>query len=138
MTTTTTKVCLHTNCDTEIAGGRLACRSHWYELPVSLRNEIWRHYRAGNTIAHRAAVVEAVRHWDPRTRGALRCHNCKNDTALIDEATNRPTCITCAKAGLTSPLTTTLTCPTCRHQVGILIAIDDGPDKCPECHGILK
>lgn len=138
MTTTTRHVCLHPACDTEIGLELLACRRHWYELPIKLRNDIWRHYRSGNTTAHRAAVVEAVRVWDPRSHSSLRCHNCRVETALIDEENQRPTCITCAKSGLTSPLTMTLTCPTCRHQVPLLVSIDDGPEQCPECHGVLR
>lgn len=64
-----TTICAHPICQLEIPAGRLACRSHWFALPTTLRARIWatyqgRHDDAPATLqAHQAAVLEAGRVW---------------------------------------------------------------------------
>ena len=132
-------LCPHRACHTRIPDGQFACKPHWFELPLSLRTRINTHYRAGRLIDHRAAVLDALRYWNPRTRTQLRCHHCKTVTDLIDDETGRPECVDCAKTELDQTAdrhatpSDTLTCPSCHRETGMLISVDSDPSTCPAC-----
>lgn len=53
---------------TKLPYAMLACPKHWYELPEDLRTRIWRTWRRTDTVAHRAAVAEAVEVWLARAK----------------------------------------------------------------------
>lgn len=144
MTTKYQAVCAHRDCDVELHttdadDGRPSCSEHWRELPLSLRTRIASLHHGGQAVEHRAAVIDAIRYWNPRTRDHLRCHHCKTATDWIDEVTGLPECVDCAKteldqtAGRHSQPTDTLTCPECHRDTGMLISVDDGPELCPAC-----
>ncbi len=48
-------------CGRAIKGERIFCAKHWFQVPLRLRQQIWRLYRTqpGST-AHRRAVLEAI------------------------------------------------------------------------------
>lgn len=39
--------CHATGCKKAVPPEMFTCRTHWYSLPKSLRDKIWRHYREG-------------------------------------------------------------------------------------------
>lgn len=50
-------------CGAQIRFGMLACRNHWYLLPVPLRNAILLTYRGGNKRAYVENVRSAEKVW---------------------------------------------------------------------------
>jgi hypothetical protein len=50
-------------CQAPILTGMLACRKHWYALPLVLRNAILLSYRGSDREAYVAHVREAERVW---------------------------------------------------------------------------
>ena len=49
---------------TDVADGKLACRTHWWKIPEPLRyalNRAWDQGRGQFTTAHRNAMAECVR-----------------------------------------------------------------------------
>jgi len=50
-------------CRMPVATGMLACKPHWYMLPQSLRNNIWRTYREGHTLEYAGYVRKADEVW---------------------------------------------------------------------------
>lgn len=59
--------CAKPGCDVVVPHGMLACRPHWYALPVDLRRTINATYRAllagKASTDYRAALVEATEEW---------------------------------------------------------------------------
>lgn len=45
-----THTCHATGCVRPVPPKMFMCKSHWFELPVSDRNEIWRLYRPGQEV----------------------------------------------------------------------------------------
>lgn len=64
--------CPHPQCDAEISNYIYACRQHWFELPVDIRQAIttaWRRVGLGDSAgiaAHGAATAAAVDYWHDR------------------------------------------------------------------------
>ncbi len=66
--------CAHPTCTAQVPYGVLACRAHWFALPMAVRNRVgwtWRRWRGD--LAHvaaleeyEAAVAEAVTAWGAR------------------------------------------------------------------------
>lgn len=47
-------------CKKQVPYEQLACRSHWYALPLDLRNRVWRAYRGRSDEDHLMVVAEAI------------------------------------------------------------------------------
>jgi hypothetical protein len=137
---TTITTCHHPRCHTSIRGHELACHQHWTELPIALRNRIWRTWKSGDKAAHGQAITAALKLWVAAIEEAerpARCHNCKSETILEDpDNDNKPICLTCARAALPGG-PTRQACSRCRSDTGLLIAVDAGdgmgPDLCADC-----
>ena len=55
--------CPAPGCDRQVNYTMLACRPHWYAIPKSLRDAVWRTYRRGlgaGSPEHTEAVLAAV------------------------------------------------------------------------------
>jgi hypothetical protein len=65
-----THKCPAPECDIAVPLERLACRRDWSRLPLEIRAEIWRAYRAGEAVNHRHATAEAISWFkgNPRAR----------------------------------------------------------------------
>jgi hypothetical protein len=60
-------ICRVTGCLKEHANNLLCCRGHWFALPTSVRDEIWRLYRtAPGSDAHREAALNALKWLDEK------------------------------------------------------------------------
>ena len=130
----TENVCARPGCEAHIEGFQLACRTHWFDLPTSLRNRIWRHHRSGNTGAHHQAVVEALAVWDPPPPPPVRCHVCRIQTDLIEAETNQPVCLTCAKISIGSGMPIDEPCSRCGRTSVVLVSLDEqDPHLCFDC-----
>lgn len=66
---------LHTchwpGCPKRVKPSVWGCRSHWYTLPIDLRNAIWKAYRPGQEVsktpsAQYVAAAKAVQDWIAR------------------------------------------------------------------------
>lgn len=60
--------CHWPGCGVQVPPAMWGCKSHWFTLPASLRNEIWRHYRPGQEIDGRPSadyinVAKQVQEW---------------------------------------------------------------------------
>jgi hypothetical protein len=59
--------CARPGCGREIPRNKFACKPCWLTLPQVIREDInvgWRtRRRTGNPLDHRAATLEAQRHW---------------------------------------------------------------------------
>lgn len=72
--------CHHPTCNNVVPPNLLACKPHWFQLPDSIRNEIWRTYRSGQEIdkrpsaAYIAAFKEAERYWLGQMANKSRCN----------------------------------------------------------------
>lgn len=60
--------CHWPGCETKVAPALWGCRKHWFMLPLSLRNKIWRTYRPGQEIsktpsAEYLAAANEVQAW---------------------------------------------------------------------------
>lgn len=60
--------CHWPGCDKQVPPAMWGCRKHWYDLPINLRNAIWRTYRPGQEVAatpSRAyvAAARAAQEW---------------------------------------------------------------------------
>ena len=55
--------CGKPGCRVQVPTTMLACRTHWYALPRDLRQTISAAYKAGDTVGHREAYLEAVGVW---------------------------------------------------------------------------
>ncbi len=55
--------CHWIGCKVQVPPKMYACRRHWYMLPESIRNEIWRYYRPGQEVTKdpSRAYIEAAR-----------------------------------------------------------------------------
>lgn len=42
--------CHWPGCGKQVPPAMWGCRAHWFTLPQSLRNAIWRHYRIGQEV----------------------------------------------------------------------------------------
>lgn len=132
-------ICAHPRCDQSVAGHELACKPHWDQLPVLLRNRIWRNYRRNpGGKAHVAAIGQARAHWWKQVSATeLRCAHCKSKhDVLVDPETDTPVCLTCLKPDLDElhrPGDGLFTCPRCHRTVIALVTIDDGPQLCCHC-----
>jgi hypothetical protein len=53
------------SCDVRVSSELVACRPHWYMLPIALRNAIWEAYRTrrSNPGGHAAALRAALDWW---------------------------------------------------------------------------
>lgn len=49
-TQTRTHHCHWPGCDKQVPPALYACTTHWYKLPLALRNRIWRAYKIGQEI----------------------------------------------------------------------------------------
>lgn len=66
--------CAHPTCTAQVPYGVLACRAHWFALPMAVRNRVgwtWRWWRLNtDDLAalheYEAAVGEAVTAWGAR------------------------------------------------------------------------
>lgn len=47
-------------CDVEVPPAMLMCKSHWFRVPLKLRNRVWAEYHNGITKAYCAAAKAAV------------------------------------------------------------------------------
>ena len=137
---TTITVCGHPRCHTSIRGHELACQLHWHELPIALRNRIWKTWKSGDHTAHGQAITQALKHWVANIEEAerpARCHNCRSETIFEDPANDhKPICLTCARAALGGqPIAQA--CTRCRSETTLLVAVDTGdgmgPDLCADC-----
>lgn len=61
-------ICRVRGCTKQHMPDQLACRSHWFELPKAMRDEIWRLHRNGPEDEHREACFSALEFLN---RGAL-------------------------------------------------------------------
>lgn len=55
--------CHWPGCGVKVPPSMWGCRSHWFRLPLSLRHNIWKHYRPGQEIDKRpsAEYIAAAR-----------------------------------------------------------------------------
>lgn len=51
--------CPYPGCDSPVPYVQLACRAHWFQLPLDLRYRISRAYKSQKWAEHRAALAEA-------------------------------------------------------------------------------
>jgi len=42
--------CHHPNCNVSVPPKMLACRAHWFQLPLDIRNRVWEVYVPGQEI----------------------------------------------------------------------------------------
>jgi hypothetical protein len=57
------RTCPHPGCHREIAPDRFACKRHWYQLPIAMREKIWTDYVGGTT-----DLSAALAYWESSTR----------------------------------------------------------------------
>lgn len=58
--------CPGPECEREVNVTMLACHGHWYQVPASIRNAVWREYKkAPGSPAHRHAMDLAVKAMQP-------------------------------------------------------------------------
>lgn len=61
--------CHHPHCTEPVPPKMLACKTHWFQLPLNLRRRIWIHYRPGQEIdknpseGYIAVMRECIRFW---------------------------------------------------------------------------
>lgn len=57
-------LCHHPKCDTPVPPRMLACRTHWFQLPKWLRDEVWERYSPGQERRKDPSpeYLETVRH----------------------------------------------------------------------------
>jgi hypothetical protein len=55
--------CPGKGCTEQVPTSKLACRSHWFQLPKELRDRIWKAWRSGDTDKHQEAIMEAVAYY---------------------------------------------------------------------------
>lgn len=48
-------------CDVEVPPAMLMCKSHWFRVPLALRNRVWAEYHKGITRAYCEVAKAAVR-----------------------------------------------------------------------------
>lgn len=55
--------CHWPGCERQVPPAAWGCRSHWYSLPIDIRNAIWKAFQPGQEISGRpnVAYVEAAR-----------------------------------------------------------------------------
>ena len=55
--------CHWPGCSRNVPPAMWGCKTHWYKLPVALRNKVWRTYQPGQEIGKRpsAEYVEVAR-----------------------------------------------------------------------------
>lgn len=59
--------CRVSGCTGSHSTDQVCCRSHWFALPLAVRNEIWKLYREEDgSDAHRTAVFNALAWLDER------------------------------------------------------------------------
>jgi hypothetical protein len=60
--------CPGPDCHAIVSAGMLACRRHWYQVPVPLRDRVWSAWRGGagaGSEAHTQAMRDAIRTMTP-------------------------------------------------------------------------
>lgn len=127
--------CIHHDCPdpADPALPMASCRPHWYELPVLLRNRIWRADTIDNRLGLAKHVQEALKLWSS-TAPRLRCHRCKSNADLIDVADNRAICIVCLSAILGGSNPDPMHCARCGSETLALSAVNtDEPTICLDC-----
>lgn len=66
--------CHHPTCPIAVPPAMLACKPHWFQLPLAIRNEIWRTYRKGQEVdksptrEYMAAFQKAQDYWEERLK----------------------------------------------------------------------
>jgi hypothetical protein len=56
--------CPGPDCEAQVPDHMLMCRTHWYQVPRSLRNAVWKAWRDGagsGTAEHTQAITLAIR-----------------------------------------------------------------------------
>lgn len=53
------KICPHPACNREIPRYMFACSTHWFQLPKTMRDEIWRTYDGGQGVGTKEYVAAA-------------------------------------------------------------------------------
>lgn len=58
-----THACPKTDCGIQVPAQQFACRTHWFQIPKPLRDEIWSAYKAGKQglRRHREAMISATK-----------------------------------------------------------------------------
>lgn len=70
-----THQCPGPECVKQIAYERLACPPHWFQVPVAIRNAVYRAWANGEgagTIAHTRAMEAAIARMSPLRRSGAR------------------------------------------------------------------
>ena len=61
--------CHHPTCTKPVPPKMLACRSHWFQLPLELRNAVWKVYQPGQEITktpskeYLAVIAQVQEYW---------------------------------------------------------------------------
>lgn len=55
-----THPCPAPDCIVQVPQSQLACRAHWYSIPVEIRSRVWSGYRSNDVTGHTQATEDAI------------------------------------------------------------------------------